>query len=74
MARRRAYTFVWGAGSIPASEPAILEMLHGTSRGPFERAASVGQSLTLDVAAGVLGEAGIPFGDRKRRSLGAGRR
>ncbi|WP_140495456.1 RNA-binding domain-containing protein [Bifidobacterium sp. UTBIF-78] len=59
-----------GAGSIPASEPAILEMLRGTSRVPFERAASVDQSLTFDAAGGAFDEAGIPFGDGERRSLG----
>ncbi|WP_033494474.1 RNA-binding domain-containing protein [Bifidobacterium biavatii] len=59
-----------GAGSIPATEPAILEMLRGVPRFSFEEAACVDQDLTFGEASRVFGEADVPFGSRERRTLG----
>ena len=58
-----------GAGSIPASEPAILEMLRGTARLSFERTPAADQSLTFDAAARAFADAGVAFGEHERKSL-----
>ena len=50
-----------GAGSIPASEPAILEMLRDSSRLSFESMAAANQSLAFEEAARAFGEANVAF-------------
>lgn len=59
-----------GAGSIPASEAAILEMLRGASRLSFESTVAASQSLTFEEAAKVFGDANVAFGEREWKSLG----
>ena len=58
-----------GAGSIPATEAAILSMIRGSSRLSFEESASVEQALTFDAAAEAFREAGVAFGPAAMRTL-----
>lgn len=58
-----------GAGSIRATEAAILSMIRGSARLSFEQSPSVVQGLTFGEAADAFGEAGVPFGPAAMRTL-----
>ncbi|NMN00818.1 transcriptional regulator [Bifidobacterium sp. DSM 109958] len=58
-----------GAGSIPATEAAILAMIRGSARLSFEESPSVEQDLTFGAAGEAFREAGVAFGPAAMRTL-----
>ncbi|OZG66162.1 transcriptional regulator [Bifidobacterium hapali] len=59
-----------GAGSIQASEVAILDMIRESTQLSFEDMISVEQSLTFDTVSLVFRQANLPFTDQSKRTLG----
>lgn len=59
-----------GPSSVPASEAAILQMIRKTDGGSYESARSLEQSLSFSEAGTAFEEAGLTFGEGKRRTLG----
>lgn len=59
-----------GPSSVPASEAAILQMIRETDGGSYESARSLEQSLSFSEAETAFAEAGLTFGEGKRRTLG----
>ncbi|MBT1160689.1 MULTISPECIES: RNA-binding domain-containing protein [Bifidobacterium] len=59
-----------GAGSIQASETAILSMIRESAGLSFEQMESVEQSLTFDRASSVFAQTGIAFTEQSKRTLG----
>ena len=59
-----------GPSSVPASEAIILRMIKDTDGESYESTRSLDQSLSFDAAEAAFAEAGLAFGDGKRRTLG----
>ncbi|MCR4661012.1 MAG: putative DNA binding domain-containing protein [Clostridia bacterium] len=59
-----------GTASIPATETAILSMIKETTGDSFEDTRSLNQNLTFVQAEQEFINAGIPFADAQKRSLG----
>ena len=59
-----------GPSSVPASEAAILQMIREADGGSYESARSLEQSLSFSEAETAFEEAGLTFGEGKRRTLG----
>ena len=59
-----------GTSSVPATETAIMKMVRETTGDAYENARSLNQDLTFIQAEQEFTNAGIPFGDAQKRTLG----
>ena len=59
-----------GTGSVPATETAIVNMIKETTGEMYEDTRSLNQNLTFIQAEQEFSNAGIPFGEAQRKSLG----
>lgn len=59
-----------GTASVPATETAIVNMIIETTGEAYEDTRSLNQNLTFIQAAQEFSNAGIPFGESQRKSLG----
>lgn len=59
-----------GASSVPATEAAILRMIRETGGDSYEEMRSLVQELSFEAAEKTFSQAGLPFGEAQRRTLG----